>query len=352
MAAPDLDLSRPGVINGDAGTWDKDNKLFLKVFSGEVLTAFARQNVFGSLVQSRTIQNGKSAQFPVTGRFTSAFHTPGKMIIGQDNMGQNEVVVNIDDLLISSCSLYDLDDAKNHYDIRSIYSTELGRAMSRTYDKRIARVITLGARVTAPASSTGDLADNKPAGLSPDQQVRHGSRVNINKATPTSDDYVASVFAAAEALDEKDVSPEGRSLVCTPEVYYKLIQSSRAVNFDFNQQGVNGSYKEGQIAKLAGFNIYSSNNLAQGNVTAPTGEQGYTFNGTTTTLSSVDMSDTKMLAFQSSACGVVKLRDLSMQMTGNDYNTMYQATLMVARMAYGCAPLRPECCVEIHNTVV
>ena len=50
------------------------------------------------------------------------------MIIGQDNMAQNEVVIKVDDLLISDCA-YDLDDAKNHYDIRSIYSTELGRAM-------------------------------------------------------------------------------------------------------------------------------------------------------------------------------------------------------------------------------
>ena len=345
MAAPNLDLSRPGVINNDDGTYAKDNALFLKVFSGEVLTAFNRNNVFGSLVQSRTIANGKSAQFPVTGRFLARYHTPGQMIIGQDNMAQNEVVVNVDDLLIADASLYDLDDAKNHYDIRSIYSTELGRAMSRTFDKRIARVIALGAR-----TSTGDLGTDIPSGLTPDQQSRVGTQVDINNATPTADDYVAAVFAAAEALDSKDVPGEGRSLVCSPEAYYRLIQSSRAVNFDFNQQGANGSYKEGQIAKLAGFSIYSSNNLRQGNVTAPTGEQGYTFNGSTTTLSSVDLSNTEMLAFQTGAAGVVKLRDLSMQMTGNDYNTMYQATLMVAKMAYGCAPLRPEACVEIINS--
>ena len=129
MAAPNLDLSRPGVINNDDGTYAKDNALFLKVFSGEVLTAFNRNNVFGSLVQSRTIAKGKSAQFPVTGRFLARYHTPGQMIIGQDNMAQNEVVVNVDDLLIADASLYDLDDAKNHFDIRSIYSTELGRAM-------------------------------------------------------------------------------------------------------------------------------------------------------------------------------------------------------------------------------
>ena len=88
MAAPNLDLSRPGVVNDNTGTWAKDNALFLKVFSGEVITAFERECVFGNLVQSRTIQSGKSAQFPVTGRFGSRFHTPENMIIGQDNMAR------------------------------------------------------------------------------------------------------------------------------------------------------------------------------------------------------------------------------------------------------------------------
>ena len=79
MAAPSLSLSTPGAINGDTGTWDKDNALFLKVFSGEVLTSFKRTNIFEGLVQTRTIQNGRSAQFPVTGRFTAKYHTPGEM---------------------------------------------------------------------------------------------------------------------------------------------------------------------------------------------------------------------------------------------------------------------------------
>ena len=47
--------------------------LFLKVFSGEVLTAFARNNIFNEQLHSvRTITSGKSAQFPVTGAATAA----------------------------------------------------------------------------------------------------------------------------------------------------------------------------------------------------------------------------------------------------------------------------------------
>jgi hypothetical protein len=344
VAAPDVTLSRPGVINNDGGTWAKDNALFLKVFSGEVLQAFKRNCIMEQFVQTRSIQNGKSAQFPVTGRFSARYHTPGKMIEGQGNMAQNEVVIKIDDLLIADAALYSLDEAKNHYDIRRIYSTELGQALAREMDKRIARVLTLGAR-----QATSDLTANLPAGLSPDDPYRVGTRIDINKATPTPDDLVAAAFAAAQALDEKDIPSDGRVLVCSPEIYYTLVQSSRALNTDWNSNTNNGTYAKGNIAHLAGFQIYSSNHIKQGNVTAKAGEQGYTFGGADTVLSSVDMTKTKMLAFQRGAAGVLKLRDLSVQSTGNDYNVMYQATLMVARYACGFGILRPECCVEVHN---
>ena len=53
--------SRIGSINGGV---DK-KALFLKVFSGEVLAAFAEKNVMADKVQVRNITSGKSAQFPL-----------------------------------------------------------------------------------------------------------------------------------------------------------------------------------------------------------------------------------------------------------------------------------------------
>lgn len=336
-------LSRPGVINNTAGTYDQDNALFLKMFSGEVLSAFRRNCIFETLTQTKTISSGKSSQFPVTGRFGASFHTPGTEITGQGNMAQNEVTINIDDYLVAAASLYELDELKNHWDQRRIYSTELGQALSREYDKRTARLTTLAAR-----HSVSDLGANIPAGV--DQQKRVGTRLDLNKDTPSSADYVAAVAAAAAVLDEKDVAPEGRHLVTTPAIYYTLVQDERAVNQDWNQDGVNGSYARGRIVNLFGFQIHKSNHIAQGNVTAAAGERGYTFGGTNVALSSVDMTRTRMLAFTSNAVGVLRLKGLTMQMTGNDYQTMYLSTLMTARYAYGWGVLRPECAVEIWNS--
>ena len=344
MAMDPISLSRGGAINGDVGSWSKDNALFLKVFSGEVLTSFKRMCIFGEMIQKRSISSGRSAQFPVTGRFTADWQVPGQFVGGQGDLAQNEVVIKIDEYLTAAADIFDLDEAKAAYDIRSIYSTELGEALARAWDKRVARLLAIGAR-----TAVGDLTADLPAGLSPDDPYRTGTVIDINKATPTADDLVASVFAAAEALDSKDISKENRVLACTPESFYTLIQSSRAVNLDFNQQGANGSYKEGQIAKLAGFSIYASNNIAQGSVTAGSGEAGYVFNGSEVK-SSVDMTATKMLAFQRNGIGVVTLKDIQMSATGGDYSVMYNSTKIKAQYAAGFGVLRPECCCEIQNT--
>lgn len=337
-------ISRPGVINNTSGTYDQDNALFLKVFSGEVLSAFQRNCVFKNLSQTKTISSGKSSQFPVTGRFGASFHTPGTEITGQGNMAQNEVTINIDDYLVAAASIYELDELKNHWDQRRIYSAELGQALAREYDRRTARLFTLAAR-----HSVSDLGTNIPAGV--DQQKRIGTRLDLNKDTPSSADYIAAVAAAAAVLDDKDVAPEGRYLVTTPSIYYTLVQDERAVNQDWNQDGTNGSYAKGRIANLFGFTILKSNHLSQqGLVTPASGERGYTFGGTASGLAQVDMTRTRMLAFTSNAVGVLKLKDLAMQMTGNDYQTMFLSTLMTARYAYGWGVLRPECAVEIWNS--
>ena len=62
---------------GKADNSGDDNALFLKVFSGEVLAAFARQNKMLGMTSVRTISQGKSAQFPAVGKTTAAYHTPG-----------------------------------------------------------------------------------------------------------------------------------------------------------------------------------------------------------------------------------------------------------------------------------
>ena len=339
-------LSRAGAINATVGTYAQDNALFLEKYAGEVITAFERYCVFQGMFQERTISEGKSARFPVVGRLTAGYYTPGTEVVGQGNAAQNEIVIQIDQKLIAAVALDEVDELKVHFDIRQIYSFEAGAALAREHDKRVARMLTLGARI-----ATSDLTANLPAGLSPDDPFRTGTRVDLANATPSPDDYVAALFAAKQALNEKDIAMDGRYAVMTPEVHSQLAQSTRALNTDFNNGSAPGTYKEGNVATLAGFQLYESNHISQGNVTAASGEEGYYINGALVKLSSVNMTQTRILCFRRDAIGILNLKGLTTQMTGNDYATQFQATLMLAKYVKGYGVLRPESIVEIYNSL-
>ena len=79
----------------------------------------------------RTIANGKSASFPVTGTTTAGYHTAGNEITG-DAIKHNEKIIHVDDMLLSSSFVAEIDELKNHYDIRQIYAREMGQALAKT----------------------------------------------------------------------------------------------------------------------------------------------------------------------------------------------------------------------------
>jgi len=96
---------------GKINTGGSEDALFLKVFSGEVLTSFERASVTQGAETVRTISSGKSAQFPVMGRIDASYHTAGTEITGSD-VNHNEKIITINDLLISSVFLSNIEEAK------------------------------------------------------------------------------------------------------------------------------------------------------------------------------------------------------------------------------------------------
>ena len=114
--------------------------IFLKVFAGEVLTAFETGTVMKSLTRQRQISSGKSASFPAMYKASTEYHVPGAEILG-NAIAHNEIVIAIDDLLLSDVFIANIDEAMNHYDVRSTYTTEMGRALALAYDKNVARML-------------------------------------------------------------------------------------------------------------------------------------------------------------------------------------------------------------------
>jgi hypothetical protein len=267
---------------------------------------------------SRTIQSGKSASFPVMAKTSAAYHTVGTPLLGTQNVNHNEIVINIDDLLVSDTFIASIDEAKNHYDVRAEYTRQMGAALAKEFDTRTMRVGLLAARSAATVSGGNG-----------------GSAVVSANARTSGADLAAAIFDAAQIMDEKDVPENERVALVKPEQYYNLVQTTDVINRDWGGAGV---YADGTVLRVAGIQIVKTNNLPTTNVAAVSGENN-TYSG--------DFSNTAALVMQKQAIGTVKLMDLAVEQTTGDFNIMYQGTLMAAKYAMGHGVLRPECAVEI-----
>jgi hypothetical protein len=303
-----------GQINGAGAT----DALFLKVFAGEVLTAFETASVTRDKHFVRTITSGKSAAFPATWKVTGGYHTPGAEIVGQTS-NVNERVIVIDDLLVSSVFIPNIDEAKNHFDYRSTYSNECGVFLGTNWDKNILQVTALAARSAATVTGAFGGTSLTSAGT-------------LYKTSAA--DIVAGIYAANQAMDEKDV-PEGqkRYTYLKPAQYYLLAQVNDLVDKDYNNN--NGDKASAKVLMVANSALVKTNNLPTTNVASgPAAYQG-------------DFTKTAFLTTTEAAVGTVKLMDLNSEM---EYDIRRQGTLIVAKYAMGHGILRPECSVEGKTT--
>ena len=322
-----------GRVNAAAGTYSTtfatQKAMFLKLFAGEVLTAFEEQNVMLPVTTVRTINSGKTAQFPALGRTTAAYHTPGAEITG-GNVKTNEITINIDDLLISSVFIDSLEETMNHFDVRGPYAQEIGAALAKRMDENLLRLVDIGAQNQTPT----------------DTGLEAGIEIDTGSDALTDGDNVAKyIFQAAQKFDENHVPQENRYAVMPPSMFYALIQSAKAVNRDWSPNA-SGSYQGGSVMQVAGVNILKSNHLTTSNYTAVDGENNSYVDANNTANNPGNFESTQFLAFHSSAVGTVKLKDISIEA---EYDMRRQGTLMVAKCAVGHGVLRPESCIKFYT---
>ena len=330
-----------------------DRDLAIKVFSGEVLTAFETANIFLSKVQTRTISSGKSASFAVIGKYESAVseHTPGNDIT-PNLINAGERVIEIDNLKYASVFVDNFEEAMQHYETRSQYSAEMGRKLAKEVDLAIitqldncvANVANTddnnGAEgqpygdVTAFSTSTnysiGDLVSYNSvvyrftsahtAGAWAAGDVEAISVITVDTGSQTGNDkkgdaILASLFDAQTFMDEFDI-PGERYVVVSPKNYNRLVQSG-AVHKDMTQ-GNNGGIDTGNIVQVAGHNIMVSNNIGKND----------------------------MYMFTQNAVGVVKLLDIKSEV---NYIPEKLGDLMTSSYAMGFGVLNNGCVVKMST---
>jgi len=316
--------------NANSGS-TRDDALFLKVFAGEVITSFDRASKTQGADMVRSISNGKSASFPVMGRIGAEYHAVGAEILGSA-VNSNEKVITINDLLISSVFVSNIEEAKNHWDVRSAYSTEMGRALSFQKDKHILQTIGQASLTTTPNVTGGDTTSN----------ITNTGIASATDAT-AANAMIDAIFAAAKELDANYVPSEGRKCFMRLEEYYKLANATNAVNVDFSG-GANGGVASGKVAKIAGIELVPVPHFVSSNVTSGA-DAGSATNGGSTP-QAVNLSNFVALVSHPSAVGTVKLMDLAVE---KEYDIRRQGTLMVAKYSMGHGVLRPEAAVGIKE---
>lgn len=335
MAFPtDQTVSRLGQQNatGDA------RSLFLKLYAGEVLTAFEERNVFMPLHRTRTIQNGKSAQFPLTGAATAKYHTPGSLIQA-DAIKHGERVVTVDDLLISSQFIANIDEAMNHYDVRSIYAKEAGYALANTADKNVARILAKAASIDNSTKAAAQF------GTAFADEV-YTSNVTIGTVTADATDgakIVAAIYDALEEFDKKDITGD-KVCVLPPAQYYALLNATDVTSATWLNKDIGGagSVAAGVVPQVGGVSIFMSNHIPNtdesttGVTPDPLSRSG---------AYKADYSDLKGLIFTQDAAATVKLMDLGVE---SEYQIDRQGTIMVAKYAMGHNVLRPGCAISLN----
>lgn len=302
-----------------AGAGDRQ-ALMLKVFSGEVLEAFEKRNIALPTITVKTISGAKSFQFPVVGRLSDTdvvSHTPGEVISTQVTQS-NERIISIEGVQYTAMLVDDFEEKLLHYDIRSRLAKGMGEALATKVDKRVFAEVYNASRGTGMAG--------QPNGF-------YVANTGITGgATPAAkgDALVEALFAANTKMDENDVVGE-RIFITTPQNFYNLVQSSKAVNADFTSG--NGGIDEGKVYRVAGIPIQVSNHLPNVIANGSIGAGANILQG---------------LFYTPDAVGCVKLMDI---MTEANWQEDRFATLLTARYAMGFGLLNPGCAGAILSAV-
>jgi hypothetical protein len=209
-----------------------------------------------------------------------------------------------------------IDEAMTHFDVRSVYSTQLGRALAIKIDKHLLQVACLAARASATITGGNGGSALVDASIASDGEALYNM-----------------LFDAQQAMDEKDVPMEDRYVALKP-AQFKLL--ARYTKIHDERWGGTGTIADGDLTRIAGFQVLKTNHLPTTNISAESPAPNNTYSG--------DFSNTLGVCWQKEAIGTVKLRDVVME---SEYQVSRQGTLMVAKVICGHGILRPECAVEM-----
>ncbi len=309
--------SRPGQVNKAGDEW----ALFMKNYTAEVDTSFVENYKLEGRLMVRNITAGKSASFPAIGTIGSRYHVPGTDILGQ-SVDHNERILTLDPMLISDAFIANIDEAMNHFEVRSEYTRQQGLELAKKRMMNELRCAIRAARITT------SVVDGQPGGA-----------VIKNTTMATSATVLAAAFRSARQIfDEKNLTDNSTEFTgaLRPAQYYLLTENKDLIDRDINPD-VNGSYSQATIASIARIPLVKINCVPATNESADANVLSK-YRG--------DFANTVAVIFHRSAVGTLQLLGLSVE---DVYQGNKQGTLMLSKYALGHGELRGDGAVELSK---
>ena len=378
-----------GGISGDNPTTGA-GKLWLPIWSGEVINAYDEYNQFEGMVQSRTISSGTTVEIPITGTvdLKPAWNAGEELMGGKDAKASTYQIKLDDRPMAAHFELDNVDLMLTQWEYRSELARQAALTLANTRDKQIYSYL-----VRAAATSQID-QDPRP-GLNLDDALygETGSSAKKLNIVGTKNATVAdratgalSMLAYIEEylvyLQENNIPFENLMMAVSPRVFMDIRSLGVARQSTDFQDGGNQPYfggvaDEGGLGapytqglsrmtdslEYMGVNIIKTNHGSDqlrdksGTATDPGGgteEQGlgqakYNLDFTcgltdTTTPGSETIEGVRAVMFTPEAVGAIRLQGLKVD-TVDDVRR--NTTFTVASMMSGTGVLRPECAAVI-----
>ncbi len=346
MAFSDNPFQQTTNYAGQVNQAGDSRALFLEQFAGEVMVEWHKRTMALQNTTKRTITNGNSASFPLIGRGSAGYHTPGSLIEA-NRQSHVKRIVNVDDVAFSAIFIASVDEAMNHFDVRQPYSLEGGRQLAEMVDRNIFRMI-------AKAGQIGDAAGMTAAGLTAVTGQTYTTAETIGAAAPDSLDPLAivdAIMGAKAKFLKADVGVEDLLCVLPVDQYEALVNPSAGLNnlvYMNRDIGGVGNIGSGEIAMISGVPVVWTNNMPQTDESAGTVDPeplGDTAVGSGNNAKyRGDYSSVKGLVFNKQAVATTELKGIE---TSFVEEKLRLGNTILSTQALGHDILRPECAITL-----
>jgi hypothetical protein len=359
------------------------NKLWLPLWSGEVINAYDQYNMFENLINTKTISGGFAYEFPITGTVAlNASWDAGEELIGGDSSSTTFKVILDKRPMAAHFETDNIDLLVTQWDYRSELARQAGLTLANTRDKQVAVALTAACAVGQISTDPRGLAAaafQAPASISTNILASGCTEAEALKVLQEIENYLVT-------CQENDIAVTDVYCVVRPKVFQVIralgIPRAMAATGTNANSGANQSYgmffgggddwKAGaplnvgmnlmtDTLEYMGVKIMKSNHLPGADLSATTasiGSSKYNLNcgvtayGGTGNAAAAGLQDKFSIygiIFQTQAIAGLSLQGMKVD-TVQDVRRNTQFT--VASMMKGTGIIRPETCRALVSSTV